>query len=118
MGERQVSVRINAPPEVVFGLYTDPGWVREWLSGVREVRTAGPTDQPGGRAVIIYRWPFKMAAEVLEVERPARHLQRLTELLGLVTCTTTARFRRVEGGTELRLGMAYPGSRRTHRPRL
>ena len=107
MGERQVSMRITAPPEIVFGLYTDAGWAREWLSGVREVRTAGPTDQPGGRAVIIYRWPFKMAAEVLEVERPARHLQRLTELLGLVTCTTTAQFRRVEGGTELRLGMAY-----------
>jgi uncharacterized membrane protein len=50
---------------------------------------------------------FKMAAEVLEVERPTRHVQRLRELLGLVTCTTTARFRRVEGGTELRLGMAY-----------
>jgi uncharacterized membrane protein len=48
-----------------------------------------------------------MVAEVLEVERPARHVQRLKELLGLVTCTTTARFRRVEGGTELRLGMAY-----------
>src|SRR5215211_5154265 len=39
-------------------------------------------------------------------DRPA-HVQRLKELLGLVTCTTTARFRRVEGGTELRLGMAY-----------
>jgi uncharacterized membrane protein len=107
MGERQVSVRINAPPEVVFGLYTDPGRVREWLSGVREVRTVGPTNQPGGRAVIVHRWPFKMSAEVLEVERPTRHVQRLTELLGLVTCTTTARFRRVEGGTKLRLGMAY-----------
>ena len=59
MGERQVSVMINAPPEV------------------------------------------------LEVKRPTRHVQRLTELLGLVTCTTTARFRQVEGGTELRLGMAY-----------
>jgi hypothetical protein len=107
MGERQVSMRITAPPEIVFGLYTDAGRVREWLSGAREVRTAGPTDQPGGRAVIVYRWPFKMAAEVLEAEPPARHVQRLTELLGLVTCTTTARFRRVEGGTELCLGMAY-----------
>jgi uncharacterized membrane protein len=107
MGERQVSVMINAPPEIVFGLYTDAGRVREWLSGARQVRTVGPTDQPGGRAVIAYRWPFKMMAEVLEVERPARHVQRLRELLGLVTCTTTARFRRVEGGTELRLGMAY-----------
>jgi len=62
MGERQVSVMINAPPEIVFRLYTDAGQVREWLSGAREVRTVGATDQPGGRAVIVYHWPFKMAA--------------------------------------------------------
>ena len=55
MGERQVSVVIKAPPELVFGLYTDAERVREWLSGVREVRTVGPTDQPGGRAVMVYR---------------------------------------------------------------
>ena len=57
--------------------------------------------------VIVYRWPLKMAAEVLRVQRPARHVQRLKELLRLVTCTTTARFRQVEGGTQLRLGMHY-----------
>jgi uncharacterized membrane protein len=107
MGTRHVSVMVAAPPEIVFGLYTDPGRAREWLSGVRDLRVAGPPDQPGGRAVIVYRWPFTMAAEVLEVERPARHVQRLKELLGLVIWTTTARFRRVEGGTELRLGMHY-----------
>lgn len=107
MGNRHVSVMIGAPPETVFGLYTDPGRVRDWLAGVRKVRIAGPPDQPGSRAVIVYRWPFKMTAEVLQVEPPARHVQRLKELLGLVTCTTTARFRQVEGGTELRLEMAY-----------
>ena len=107
MGERHVGVTINAPPEIVFGLYTDAGLAHEWLSEVREVRTAGPTDQPGGRAVMTYRWPFKMTAEVLQAERPNLHVQRLKELLGLVTCTTTARFRRVEGGTELRLEMRY-----------
>ena len=68
MGDQHVSVTINAPPEVVFGLYTDAGSAREWLSGVRDVRTAGPTDQPGGRAVFTYRWPFKMVAKVLEAE--------------------------------------------------
>jgi uncharacterized protein YndB with AHSA1/START domain len=107
MGDRHVSVTINAPPEMVFGLYTNAGRAHDWLAGVREVRTDGPTDQPGGRAVFTYRWPFKMVAEVLEVERPARHVQRLKELLGLVTCTTTAQFRQVEGGTELRLAMHY-----------
>jgi uncharacterized membrane protein len=107
MGTRHISVMIAAPPEIVFGLYTDPRRAREWLSGVREVRTAGPPDQPGSRAVITYRWPFKMAAEVLQVEPPNLHVQRLKELLGLVTCTTTARFRRVEGGTQPRLGMHY-----------
>jgi uncharacterized protein YndB with AHSA1/START domain len=98
---------INAPPETVFGLYTDPGRARDWLSGVRDIRTVGPPDQPGSRAAIVYRWPFKVTAEVLQVELPARHVQRLKELLGLVTCTTTARFRRVEGGTEVRLEMDY-----------
>jgi uncharacterized membrane protein len=107
MGNRHVSVMINAPPETVFGLYTDPGRTRDWQSGVRDLHTAGPLDQPGSRAVIVYRWPFKMTAEVLQVEPPTRHVQRLKELLGLVTCTTTARFRRVEGGTELRLEMDY-----------
>jgi Polyketide cyclase / dehydrase and lipid transport len=66
MGDRHVSVSIKAPPETVFGLYTDPGRARDWQSGVREVRTAGPPDQPGSRAVIAYRWPFKMTAEVLQ----------------------------------------------------
>jgi len=105
MGNQHVSVMINAPPETVFELYTDPGRTRDWQSGVRDLRTAGPPDQPGSRAVITYRWPFKMTAEVLQVQPPARHVQRLKELLGLVTCTTTARFQQVEGGTQLRLGM-------------
>ena len=107
MGNRHVSAMIAASPETVFGLYTDPGRARDWQSGVRDLRVAGPPDQPGSRAVFVYRWPFKMTAEVLQVEPPARHVQRLKELLGLVTCTTTARFQRVEGGTELRLEMDY-----------
>jgi uncharacterized protein YndB with AHSA1/START domain len=107
MGNRHVSVMIAASPETVFGLYTDPGRARDWQAGVRDLRVAGPPDQPGSRAVIVYRWPFTMTAEVLQVQPPARHVQRLKELLGLVTCTTTARLRRVEGATELRLEMDY-----------
>jgi hypothetical protein len=107
MANRHVSVMINAPPESVFGLYTDPGRVRAWQAGMRDVRVTGRPDQPGSRAVFIYRWPFKMTAEVLQVEPPARHVQRLKELLGLVSCTTTALLRRVEGGTELHLEMDY-----------
>jgi len=107
MANQHVSVMIKAPPETVFGLYTDPGRTRDWLAGVRDVRSTGPPDRPGSRAVFVYRWPFKMTAEVLQVEPPARHVQRLKELLGLVTCTTTARLRRVEGGTELCLEMNF-----------
>jgi uncharacterized membrane protein len=107
MGDRHVSVTIGTPPEIVFGLYTDPGRARDWLSGVRDVRTTGPADRPGSRTVIAYRWPFKMTAEVLLVEPPNLHVQHLKELLGLVTCTTTAQFRRVAGATELRLEMRY-----------
>ena len=107
MGDRHVSMIINAPPERVFKLYTDPARARDWLSGVREVRATGPPDQPGSRAVITYRWPFTMTAEVLRAEPPHLHVQRLKELLGLVTCTTTARFRQLDGGTELHLAMHY-----------
>jgi uncharacterized protein YndB with AHSA1/START domain len=107
MGDRHVSMMINAPPERVFKLYTDPGRARDWLSGLREVRATGPPDQPGSRAVMTYRWPFTMTAEVLRAEPPHLHVQRLKELLGLVTCTTTARFRQVEGGTEVHLKMHY-----------
>jgi uncharacterized protein YndB with AHSA1/START domain len=107
MGNRHVSAMINAPPETVFGLYTDPGRARDWQAGVRDLRVAGPPDRPGSRAVFVYRWPFKMTAEVLQAEPPNLHVQRLKELLGLVTCTTTAHLRRVEGGTELRLEMDY-----------
>jgi hypothetical protein len=70
MGDRHVSMIINAPPERVFKLYTDPGRAREWLSGVREVRATGPPDQPGSRAVFTYRWPFTMTAEVLRRSHP------------------------------------------------
>jgi uncharacterized membrane protein len=107
MGNRHVSVMIGAPPEIVFELYTDPGRARDWLSGVREVRTTGPADQPGSRAVIAYRWPFKVTAEVLQAEPPNLHVQRLKELLELVNCTTTAWFRQIQGGTELCLEMDY-----------
>jgi hypothetical protein len=107
MGDRHVSMIINAPPERVFKLYTDPRRAREWLPGVREVRATGPPDQPGSRAVFAYRWPFTMTAEVLGAEPPHLRIQRLKELLGLVTCTTTARFRPVEGATELGLEMDY-----------
>ena len=30
MGNRHVSVMIAAPPEIVFGLYTDAGRTRDW----------------------------------------------------------------------------------------
>jgi hypothetical protein len=29
MGDRHVSVTIGTPPEIVFGLYTDPGRARD-----------------------------------------------------------------------------------------
>jgi hypothetical protein len=46
MGDRHVSMIINAPPERVFKLYTDPGRARDWLSGygrsARPVRPISP----------------------------------------------------------------------------
>ena len=76
MGNRHVSVMIAAPPETVFGLYTDPGRTRDWQAGVRDLRVTGPPDQPGSRAVIVYRWPFNMTVEVLQVEPAPQRVGR------------------------------------------
>jgi uncharacterized protein YndB with AHSA1/START domain len=49
MGEPHVSVTINAAPQIVFGLYTDAGRAREWLSGARaSARPARPTSPAVG----------------------------------------------------------------------
>ncbi|HEU5185374.1 MAG TPA: SRPBCC domain-containing protein [Gemmatimonadaceae bacterium] len=60
-------VVIHAPPETVFGFFTDsPRWASWWGAG----STIDP--RPGGRVQIRFPGGVEVAGEVLELERPTR----------------------------------------------
>lgn len=108
MGHRQVSTDIDAPPERVFDLYTDAQRVGDWQTGVKSVEATGSLAQVGSAWTVRYGGPFVVKGTVLEVERPVRHLQRFSEMMGLVSCTTTASFVSAGGsGTRATFDLDY-----------
>ena len=50
MGDRHISMIINAPPEHVFKLYTDPGRASGCRAYGRSVRPVRPTSPAAGRS--------------------------------------------------------------------
>ena len=107
MGQREVTAEIGAPPDRVFDLYTDAHRVGEWQSGVRSVEATGSLGEVGSRWTVRYSGPFSVKGTVLEAERPISHRQRFSEMLGLVDCTTSARFVPTASGTRATLEMHY-----------
>lgn len=107
MGQRQVSADIGAPPELVFDLYTDAQRVGEWQTGVRSVEATGSLAQVGSTWTVRYGGPFTVKGTVLEVQRPLSHRQRFSEMMGLVSCTTTARFVPAGTGTKATFDFEY-----------
>jgi polyketide cyclase/dehydrase/lipid transport protein len=70
MAAYEFTIRIAAPPERVFDLWTDLDRMKEWVGGVTKVTDrTGPLDRPGTRYTV---WFGRMAspAEVIEVDRP------------------------------------------------
>ena len=107
MGQRQVSADIAAPPERVFDLYTDAQRVGEWQTGVKSVEATGSLAQVGSTWTVRYGGPFTVKGTVLEAQRPVSHRQRFSEMMGLVSCTTTARFVPAGSGTRATFDLDY-----------
>jgi uncharacterized membrane protein len=107
MGQRQVSADIGAAPDRVFDLYTDAQRVGEWQTGVKSVEASGSLADVGSKWTVRYSGPFSVKGTVLEVDRPISHRQRFKEMMGLVDCTTTARFVQSGSGTRATLQMNY-----------
>ena len=85
MGHRDLSFDIQAPPDRVHALLVDPG----------------------SRATLRFGGPWTVRARVLAAEPGLPHRSRAKEMLGLVTCTTTMRFRPVGTGTRLEVACDY-----------
>jgi uncharacterized protein YndB with AHSA1/START domain len=70
MGRYEFSVRIAAPPDRVFDLWTDLDRMKEWVGGVTNVTdVSGPLDRAGTRYTV---WFGRMRSptEVIAVDRP------------------------------------------------
>jgi uncharacterized protein YndB with AHSA1/START domain len=107
MAQRSVTIEIGAPPMMVYGLYIDASRFKEWQGGVKDVTTSGSLAAPGTRFRMSYGWPFRVSGEVLAVQPGVRHESRFKEMLGFVTCTTTAHFEPAGSGTRLSVDFDY-----------
>lgn len=76
MGTYRFSVRIGAPPEAVFDLWTDLDRMREWVSGVTRVTdVSGPVDT-GGTTYTTWFGSMPSRTEILEAHRPSLYHTR------------------------------------------
>lgn len=99
MARFEFSQSIDAPPALVFDLWTNLDRAHEWLVGMSKVTdVTGPLDRPGSRYVMWFSGrpaPFEVEA----VERPHRIRTRIDG--GLFRGTMEARFEAEGDGTRL-----------------
>ena len=107
MGHRTMNLEMAAAPATVYGLYTDATRLADWQDGIKNISVTGPLDRVGSEVTIRYGWPFTVKGVVLAADAGVRHQERLKEMLGLVTCTTTASFAPVGAGTAVTFDFDY-----------
>jgi uncharacterized protein YndB with AHSA1/START domain len=70
------TIRVAAPPEHVFDLWTNLERMGEWVGGVTGVTdVSGPVDQTGTTYVVRFG-PVRSPTEVIDAERPRRFATR------------------------------------------
>lgn len=76
MARYSFTVHVDAPPEVVFDLWTNLSRMGEWVGGVTGVSdVSGPVDR-AGTTYVVHFGPVKSPTEVVEAERPGRFVTR------------------------------------------
>ena len=76
MAHYRFSVRVAAPPERVFELWTSLERMGEWVGGVTGVSdVSGPVDR-AGTTYVVHFGRVRSPTEILEVESPRRFVTR------------------------------------------
>lgn len=107
MGRYTFSLRIDAPPEVVFDLWTNLDRAPEWIGGLKRITDlTGPVDVAGTRYTA---WFGSMASptEVIEAARPRRFATRFGSII--LKGTNSATFEPDGSGTRLTQTFATRG---------
>ena len=72
MARYTFSTLVDAPPEVVFDLWTNLDRLPEWIEGLSRVTdVSGPVDRVGTR-YLAHFGPVRSPTQVIEAERPRR----------------------------------------------
>lgn len=106
----QFTVRIPAPLEQVYALYTDANTIPEWFPHARAVGNAtGPMNSPGSRFTIRFDGRPDAHEHVLEVVPNAMHRREFVQAQGGIGAwgKVVVRFRTVQGATEVEETVEY-----------
>lgn len=109
MGRHTMRQHVDAPPDVVFDLYTNLDRMPEWVGGVTSVSdVSGPLDQVGTRYTVWYGGRTASPTEILGVERPHRFVTHFGNWL--LRGRTSATFEPEDGGTRLTVTLDTEGA--------
>lgn len=98
------TTHINAPPERVFEVLTDPDSYGYWVVGSKEIRGADPDwPQPGSQFHHKVGFgPFTVADSTrVELNEPPRRLRLRAKARPLGTARVTMELKPADGGTEV-----------------
>ena len=99
MPRYRLSTHIDAPPEIVFDLWTNLDRAREWIGGLTRVtEQSGPIDEVG-TTYVSWFGSMKSPTEVVEAERPRVFATRFGN--AVLRGTSRAVFEPEGGGTRL-----------------
>jgi uncharacterized protein YndB with AHSA1/START domain len=99
MAHYRFSIRVAAPPDQVFDLWTNLERMSEWTGGVTRVTDlTGPIDQPGTRYTVWFG-RIRSQTEIIDVLRPHHVRTRFGNVL--LRGESAATFEAENGGTHL-----------------
>jgi hypothetical protein len=76
VGRYTYTIEIDAPPELVYELWTDLDLMKTWVGGVTKVSSpTGPMDQVGTRYTV-YFGKARSETEIVEVDPPRLYMTR------------------------------------------
>jgi len=110
MGHVRDTFHIDAPPDRVWALGTDPSRYAEWQAGLVEVRDiSGPLDQVGSKYTAVYKVMGRRlegTSEVTKVE-PGRLIEERGSIIGGGPASTTIRIEPAADGTDMTVELDY-----------
>jgi hypothetical protein len=106
MGRYALARWVPAVPEVVFGAWTDPVALVDWMDSDAVIDRSGPLDLAGSAFTLVIGGPWRFRMQVIRVERPGLHVMTGTAPFG-ATVRFDLRLAPRDGGTDLELMTAY-----------